>query len=95
MSHPLTHLDEGGHARMVDVTEKSPTVRAATAAGAGLHAAQDLLVHAHVLHRDLENALRALHLEISLDRAQGDGDRAHRARRSRQPDAVVGLVVAV
>ncbi|WP_201466159.1 cyclic pyranopterin monophosphate synthase MoaC [Janibacter melonis] len=33
MSHPLTHLDEGGHARMVDVTEKSPTVRAATAAG--------------------------------------------------------------
>ena len=29
----LTHLDARGHARMVDVTEKSPTVRAATAAG--------------------------------------------------------------
>lgn len=33
MSHPLTHLDAGGHARMVDVTEKTPTVRSATAAG--------------------------------------------------------------
>ena len=31
--HPLTHLDADGHARMVDVTEKSPTVRAATAGG--------------------------------------------------------------
>lgn len=31
--HPLTHLDPGGHARMVDVTEKTPTVRSATAAG--------------------------------------------------------------
>ena len=33
MTHPLTHLDEGGHARMVDVTDKSTTVRSATAAG--------------------------------------------------------------
>lgn len=33
MDHPLTHLDARGHARMVDVTEKSPTVRSATAAG--------------------------------------------------------------
>ena len=30
---PFTHLDGSGHARMVDVTEKQPTVRAATAAG--------------------------------------------------------------
>lgn len=29
----FTHLDAGGHARMVDVTEKQPTVRAATARG--------------------------------------------------------------
>lgn len=29
----FTHLDESGHARMVDVTEKSPTVRSATARG--------------------------------------------------------------
>ncbi|MCT9820896.1 cyclic pyranopterin monophosphate synthase MoaC [Microbacterium sp. W1N] len=29
----FTHLDEAGHARMVDVTEKQPTVRAASAAG--------------------------------------------------------------
>jgi cyclic pyranopterin phosphate synthase len=29
----FTHLDPSGHARMVDVTEKQPTVRAATAAG--------------------------------------------------------------
>ncbi|MCM3661918.1 cyclic pyranopterin monophosphate synthase MoaC [Georgenia satyanarayanai] len=29
----FTHLDRSGHARMVDVTEKSPTVRAATAIG--------------------------------------------------------------
>ena len=28
----FTHLDEAGHARMVDVTAKQPTVRAATAA---------------------------------------------------------------
>lgn len=30
---PFTHLDPAGHARMVDVTEKTPTVRSATAAG--------------------------------------------------------------
>lgn len=29
----FTHLDAAGHARMVDVTEKQPTVRAATASG--------------------------------------------------------------
>ncbi|MDF2554717.1 MAG: molybdenum cofactor biosynthesis protein [Microbacterium sp.] len=29
----FTHLDEAGHARMVDVTAKQPTVRAATARG--------------------------------------------------------------
>lgn len=29
----FTHLDAAGHARMVDVTEKTPTVRAATAEG--------------------------------------------------------------
>lgn len=29
----FTHLDAAGHARMVDVTEKQPTVRAATARG--------------------------------------------------------------
>lgn len=29
----LTHLDDAGHARMVDVTEKVPTVRSATATG--------------------------------------------------------------
>ena len=33
MDGPLTHLDAAGHARMVDVTEKTPTVRAATARG--------------------------------------------------------------
>lgn len=33
MDHPLTHLDPRGHARMVDVTDKVPTVRSATAAG--------------------------------------------------------------
>ena len=33
MDHPLTHLDHRGNARMVDVTDKAPTVRAATAAG--------------------------------------------------------------
>lgn len=32
MTHPLTHLDGSGHARMVDVTQKEPTVRSATAA---------------------------------------------------------------
>ncbi|QPZ37526.1 cyclic pyranopterin monophosphate synthase MoaC [Paramicrobacterium chengjingii] len=30
---PFTHLDESGQARMVDVTEKTPTVRSATARG--------------------------------------------------------------
>ncbi|HWS56992.1 MAG TPA: cyclic pyranopterin monophosphate synthase MoaC [Actinotalea sp.] len=30
---PFTHLDRAGHARMVDVTGKIPTVRAAAAAG--------------------------------------------------------------
>ena len=29
----FTHMDSAGHARMVDVTEKTPTVRAATARG--------------------------------------------------------------
>lgn len=33
MDHPLTHLDSSGHARMVDVTDKTPTTRSATAAG--------------------------------------------------------------
>ncbi|WP_156759507.1 cyclic pyranopterin monophosphate synthase MoaC [Microbacterium karelineae] len=34
MSSPaFTHLDASGHARMVDVTEKQPTVRSATARG--------------------------------------------------------------
>jgi len=31
--HPFTHLDSAGQARMVDVTDKQPTVRSATAAG--------------------------------------------------------------
>ncbi|HAQ59611.1 MAG TPA: cyclic pyranopterin monophosphate synthase MoaC, partial [Microbacterium sp.] len=29
----FAHLDESGHARMVDVTAKQPTVRSATARG--------------------------------------------------------------
>ena len=29
----LTHFDENGNARMVDVTEKNPTIRTATAVG--------------------------------------------------------------
>lgn len=29
----FTHLDDAGHARMVDVTEKQPTIRSATARG--------------------------------------------------------------
>lgn len=33
MNQPFTHLDAAGHARMVDVTGKEPTVRSATAAG--------------------------------------------------------------
>ncbi|WP_152352788.1 cyclic pyranopterin monophosphate synthase MoaC [Brachybacterium subflavum] len=32
-SQPFTHLDADGRARMVDVTEKTPTVRSATARG--------------------------------------------------------------
>jgi len=32
-SDGFTHLDAAGHARMVDVTEKAPTVRSATARG--------------------------------------------------------------
>ena len=32
MNQPFTHLDAAGQARMVDVTEKAPTVRAASAA---------------------------------------------------------------
>lgn len=32
MTQPFTHLDGSGHARMVDVTAKEPTIRAATAA---------------------------------------------------------------
>lgn len=32
-ARPFTHLDAAGHARMVDVTHKQPTVRAATASG--------------------------------------------------------------
>ncbi|WP_308796940.1 cyclic pyranopterin monophosphate synthase MoaC [Agromyces silvae] len=32
-AHPFTHLDARGHARMVDVTAKTPTVRTATAEG--------------------------------------------------------------
>lgn len=31
--HRFTHLDEAGHVRMVDVTDKAPTVRSATASG--------------------------------------------------------------
>ncbi|GCE77608.1 cyclic pyranopterin monophosphate synthase MoaC [Cellulomonas biazotea] len=33
MTQPFTHLDAAGHARMVDVTQKQPTVRSATATG--------------------------------------------------------------
>ena len=33
MSKQLTHLDEEGHARMVDVGEKAATVRVAVARG--------------------------------------------------------------
>ena len=32
-AQPFTHLDDAGQARMVDVTEKKPTVRSATARG--------------------------------------------------------------
>ena len=33
MNQPFAHLDAAGHARMVDVTAKEPTVRSATASG--------------------------------------------------------------
>lgn len=33
MTTPFTHLDDAGRVRMVDVTEKRPTVRSATARG--------------------------------------------------------------
>ncbi|MFV0453381.1 MAG: cyclic pyranopterin monophosphate synthase MoaC [Propioniciclava sp.] len=33
MNERLTHLDDRGQARMVDVTEKTPTIRTATASG--------------------------------------------------------------
>lgn len=33
MTTPFTHLDDSGRVRMVDVTEKTPTVRSATARG--------------------------------------------------------------
>ncbi|MBO3085321.1 cyclic pyranopterin monophosphate synthase MoaC [Cellulomonas fengjieae] len=33
MTEQFTHLDAAGHARMVDVTAKQPTVRSATASG--------------------------------------------------------------
>ena len=33
MNQPFTHLDAAGQARMVDVTDKTPTVRRATAPG--------------------------------------------------------------
>lgn len=44
-AQPFTHLDGAGHARMVDVTAKQPTIRAATAAGSVLCSAEviDLL----------------------------------------------------
>ncbi len=32
-AHGFTHLDDAGNARMVDVTEKQPTIRSATARG--------------------------------------------------------------
>ena len=31
----LTHIDESGRARMVDVSDKQPTARTASAAGTG------------------------------------------------------------
>jgi len=37
---PFTHLDAAGHAWMVDVTNKQPTIREATAAGTVLCSAQ-------------------------------------------------------
>jgi len=40
----FTHLDDAGHARMVDVTEKTPTVRAATAS-AMVHCNAEVMDH--------------------------------------------------
>lgn len=42
----FTHLDEAGHARMVDVTEKSPTIRSATAS-AFVHCNAEVMAHLH------------------------------------------------
>ena len=38
----FTHLDDAGHARMVDVTAKQPTVRSATAA-ASVHCSEAVM----------------------------------------------------
>lgn len=40
LTHPLTHLDESGAARMVDVSDKSVASRAATASGRVLVSAE-------------------------------------------------------
>jgi hypothetical protein len=65
--------------RLIDVGLRPPA-----APRARLHAPQDFLVHAHVLHRDVEDALRSLHLEIGLGGAQRDDlRRVHRAMRGR------------
>ena len=40
----FTHLDQAGHARMVDVTEKEPTVRSATAS-AFVHCSDEVMSH--------------------------------------------------
>lgn len=42
--NPLTHLDGAGHARMVDVTAKTPTVRTATATGV-VHCSAEVVAH--------------------------------------------------
>ena len=42
MTDSFTHLDSAGHARMVDVTAKTPTVRAATARGRVVVAAETI-----------------------------------------------------
>ena len=41
----LTHLDAEGRARMVDVSDKAPTVREAVAKGAILMAPELSLIH--------------------------------------------------
>ena len=48
--HPFTHLDASGQARMVDVTAKQPTVRAATAAGTVLCSPEVVELLRRVLH---------------------------------------------